>query len=297
MKSKTLINSKIQFEEQSHTYTLGDSQLMGVTSLMKKHLFANKYTGIPEYIMQKASERGTEIHSLCTAYNLLGIIDEKYQEVANYADLLQTHAIEIIADEYLVGDLAFATMIDNVGSDYSLYDIKTTAKLDKEYLSWQLSIGAYLFEKQNPKLKVPKLYGIWLRGEIAELVEVPRIEEHHIINLFMAELNGVEYENPFKKEVGEDIESLINIEEDITELEAEVSRLKEKRTAHLDKISEQMKASGMKKMDTDRIVITIVGDRVSKRFDSTKFKAENTELYEQYQKESTTKGHIKIKLK
>lgn len=292
-----LQTTNILFDEPTHTYTLNGEVLMGVTSLMKKHLFADKYAGIPEHIMQRAAEKGTEIHSLCTAYNLLGIIDEEHEEVKNYAELLKSNNIIITAEEHLVGNSHFATMIDNVGSDYCLYDIKTTRRFDKEYLSWQLSIGAYLFELQNPTLKVPRIYGIWLRGKIAELVEVSRIENEHIEELFDAEINGTIYQNPFKKAANSDIDKLADIEENIIELQEEINKLNELKTAHLDKITEQMKLSGIQKMDTNRIAITIVADRISKRFDSSKFKEENTELYEQYKKESTTKGHIKITLK
>ncbi len=293
-----LRTSKVVFTEDTHTYKIDGKELIGVTTLMKKHLFANKYDNIPEHILQQAAERGSKIHGLCQMYHVLEVVDAEFQEVANYVELLKANNIEIQATEYPVSDNEnFATMIDCVGSDCSLFDIKTTATLDKEYLSWQLSIGALLFEKQNPSVKVPKLYGIWLRGEKAELVEVPRIESVHIHELFNAEIYDRTYENPFKQEANDSINSLVEIESNITELKAAISELEAKKATHLDKISKQMNASGMKKMDTEHITITLVSDRVGKRFDSAKFKAENAELYEKYQKESTTKGHIKIKLK
>ncbi len=293
-----LKESKVHFEEDNHIYTLNDKVLMGVTSLMKKHLFANKYDNIPEHILQQAAERGTKIHSLCTLYNVLGEIDNEYIEVANYAQLLKDNDITIIRDEYLVSDNShFATMIDNVGSDCSLYDIKTTSALDTEYLSWQLSIGAYLFELQNPDLKVPGLYGIWLKNEKAQLVEVPRIDNEQIEALSNAEINGKLYESPFEKDTKRDLDNLIMIESLIAQKQKEIDELEEEKQIYLNAVCNAMQTTRMKKMDNEQISITIVEDRTSKRFDSKKFKEDNADLYAKYQKESTTKGHVKVKLK
>ena len=67
-------------------------------------------------------------------------------------------------------------MTAKVKGKESLCDIKTTATLDKEYLSWQLSMYelaiGYQFEK---------LYCIWLpKGQIGELVEIERIPREKI---------------------------------------------------------------------------------------------------------------------
>ncbi len=70
----------------------------------------------------------------------------------------------------------------------SLGDIKTTASLDREYLSWQLSIYAYLFELQNPLIKVDKLFGIWLRGNKSELVEIERKPDAEVKRLLECEI-------------------------------------------------------------------------------------------------------------
>ena len=88
----------------------------------------------------------------------------------------------------------FASPIDKVfefgKNEADLGDIKTTSELDLKYLSWQLSIYAFLFELQNPYITVRKLYGIWLKGKRAKLVEVNRIDPRIIRELLLCEIEG-----------------------------------------------------------------------------------------------------------
>ena len=70
-------------------------------------------------------------------------------------------------------------MIAQVGSDMCLCDIKTTAELDIEYLSWQLSLYEFAYGK-----KFDRLYAIWLpKKELGKLVEIKRKKESEILKL------------------------------------------------------------------------------------------------------------------
>lgn len=61
-------------------------------------------------------------------------------------------------------------MIANVKGYLSLCDIKTTAELDEEYLSWQLSYYELAMGKT-----FEKLYAIWLpKKGIGQIVEIKR---------------------------------------------------------------------------------------------------------------------------
>ncbi len=65
-------------------------------------------------------------------------------------------------------------MIATINDVLSLCDIKTTAQLDKEYLSWQLSFYELAFMNMYGN-KFEKLYAIWLpKKGYGELVEIER---------------------------------------------------------------------------------------------------------------------------
>ena len=67
-------------------------------------------------------------------------------------------------------------MIAIVNDEECLIDIKTTAELDKEYLSWQLSMYELAIGK-----KFKKLYCLWLpKGGLGKLIEIERIEKEEI---------------------------------------------------------------------------------------------------------------------
>lgn len=296
----SLKKSRVQFSHREHTYKLEDKCLSGITSLLSKHVFPDKYESVPKYILNRAAQRGTDIHELCEFYDKFGIIDDAYPEIKNYADLIEKNKIEIIETEYLISDNEhFATMIDRVDKDFNLYDIKTTSVLDKEYLSWQLSINAYLFELQNG-FKSGKLFGIWLKGERAELIEVPRIDDEVIKYLFDCELSGKEFINPLRQISQLDnvlLTKISDLEQSIIIAETELKTLQNRQKEFKNKLMDLMDDRGIENWETDLIKITRKKDSVRERLDSKSIKENYPEIYKENVKQSTVKGSILITIK
>lgn len=172
-----LAKSQVVFNELDHTYMFNGKQLSGVTSMLSRTLFRDKYKGISKEVLAKAADYGHNIHEQIELVDSLGVTSDT-PAVQDYLRMKNDLGVSTLASEYLVSDEdLIASSIDIVFNDLSLVDIKTTSKLDMEYLSWQLSIYAYLFERQNPSLKVPRLMAIWLpkpRYGRSMCVEVPR---------------------------------------------------------------------------------------------------------------------------
>ena len=191
-----LVKSSVVFSEENHTYFLGEKQLKGITGMISRQLFPNKYKDIPEYILKKAAEKGSRIHGQCQFADVTGLPPESIEAI-NYIRERVNAGYKAFANEYTVSDNEyFASNIDCVwekDEKISLGDIKTTASLDREYLSWQLSIYAYLFELQNPLIKVDKLFGIWLRGDKSELVEIERKPDAEVKRLLECEIKGEQF--------------------------------------------------------------------------------------------------------
>lgn len=124
-------------------------------------------------------------------------------ELESYKRIKRENELTTLANEYIVTDKEhFASAIDLVlckGDDIILADLKTTYTLDKEYVRWQLSIYAYLFELQNPELKVSKLYALWLRDDKSEFAEVKRVEFDTIKDLLQCEVEGRKFNTPAGK--------------------------------------------------------------------------------------------------
>lgn len=163
-----LAKSGVVFNEIEHTYTYLGSRLTGVTSLLSRTIFRDKYSGIPKEVLAKAADYGHNIHEQIEIVDSMGVTSDT-PAVQDYLRIRQENGLIPIANEYLISDEEYmASSIDVIygveGSDVyvDITDVKTTTKLDMEYLSWQLSIYAYLFERQNPHLRVRRLLAMWL---------------------------------------------------------------------------------------------------------------------------------------
>lgn len=286
--------SPVIFNKEDHTYKLGEVFLQGITGILTKHLFQDKYSNVPDFVLQRAASRGTFVHECCELVDTLGIIPDSI-EAQNYIKLKEEHDLTTIANEYIVSDEEhFASAIDVVLEDYSLADIKTTAKFDNEYVSWQLSIYAYLFELQNPDLKANKLYGIWLRNDTAELIEVEKKPKELIQELLRCEVEGELYQSPLAKITTPS--RIYEVETFLIDLDTKAKEIETKRKELLEGILKEMEKANVDKWETEKIRLTRRKATTSERFDSKAFKEFNPDLYQQFMKVSNVKSSITLKV-
>lgn len=288
----------VVFNQEEHTYTNTETGEMycGITSTLIHRLFPDKYAAIPEEVLRKAAEYGSNVHADIELAESLGV-EPATQEGRNYILLKKENELKYLASEYTVSDMEhYATNIDCIydveDGVVDIADYKTTSKFDREYVSWQLSICAYLLEKNNPGVKVRRLLGIWLRGDIAQVYEVNRRSDAEIEALIAADLNNEAYENKpfFPDYISENEATLYALGKKIKELTDEYETLKADVLA-------KMQEHGDKSFDTGNILITYVAPTIRESFDSKKFKEENAELYGKYMKQSDTKPTLKLTLR
>lgn len=297
-----LKKSKVIFIEDSHQYfNAKGEELIGVTSLMKKHGLSADYDGIPQSVLMKAAERGKDIHKDCEE----GCAFDDYNtpEGKAYGETLKEQGIEIIATEYLVSDEKLvATMLDNLFlKDGKLFvgDIKSTSALHTEPLRWQLSIGKYLFERMN-KISVDGLAAFWFNNGKCEFIPIKPIAPEEVEKLFECERKGELYEQPktdLPEQTVKAIEQVKTIEQFIVQAEEEIKRLKEQKEQYTAIIQESFLNSGIKSWETDSLKITLVAPTTVKTFDSKKFAEAYPELAANFYKESEKKGYLKITIK
>ena len=298
VKSIELVKSGVVFDAESHTYILGDIILQGITGMIGRQLFPGKYKDVPQYVLNKAAARGSKIHSDCELADATGIINSI--EAENYLFERRNAGFDPLENEYTVTDrIHFASNIDCVwikDGEISLADIKTTSLLDLDYLSWQLSIYAYLFELQNPTLKVRHLFGVWLRGNNSKLAEVERKPVEEVKRLMECEINGTAYLSEVAtKETNmilpaSFIDAIVKIEEAAKEIKSQQEEMKEKLKA-------AMREHGVKSWECEQMKVSYIPESTASTFDSKKLKEENETLYNQYLKESKKSDSIRITIK
>lgn len=299
-----LVKSNVIFDQQAHTYNTPDGVcLQGITGMIERQLFPDKYSGVPDFVMRRAAERGSFIHEVCELVDDLGIEHES-EEARNYQRLKEEHALRYEASEYLVSDNEhFASCIDKVyresNTEFSLADIKTTYKLDKEYVRWQLSIYACLFELQNPGCKAVRLFAIWLRGGKSELVEVDRIPDEVVIALMSAEIDGVKFVNPYAVPApsAELPLKYQEMEQAIVEIDRQERYWKEQKKILMDGIMQEMVKAGAYSWESEAIRLTRKKEGIRKDFDKKSLEKDYPEIYAKYIIETPVSGSVTLKIK
>lgn len=271
------------------------------------------------------------------------VTDEEWDvdfELDSYRRHLENGGFKALANELTVSDETnWASQIDNVWLNKKtagiwLVDTKTnniklyplcgyfnpnyfTSGEDalKEYLSWQLSIYAELFELNHAPLKVEGLACNWLRKDDSEFWIIERKPSELVWELLKTEHiitdNGPVYfhHDPSVFGISKQTETLpANVAETlpdvgqdvvdyVTALILEEKNLKAKMEEAKKGLRMAMEKHGVKSFDFGKFKATISADSKRTNFDTTRFEKEHPELYKEYTTKKTTKGGFTLKAK
>lgn len=254
-------------------------------------------------------------------------------ELDAYIDHLNRYGFEPIANEYIVSDEKyFASQIDNVWRNKRtggiwLADTKTnnvklyplcgyydanffTDRVDalKEYLSWQLSIYAYLFERCNPGLNVEGLVCNWLRSDAHELWEIERKDDSLVEMLLDADVTELDSDILYYNEHQEELlamfqrperKTLTILPDNIIDYVADTITRYEQAKAEMESvkktIQQAMKEHNVVSFNFGAFKGSIAKDSITTKFDVERFKADYPELYKEFLITSTRKGGFTLK--
>lgn len=310
MAKSELKKSAVVFDPATHTYTLGDKKLGGVTAIVK-WLFPDTYKDIPAHILNAAAEHGSLVHAKCELYDAMGVGDDM-EEVQGYIRLLTDAGLKTLESEYLVDDgAAIASSIDKVFEPddnglYTLGDIKCTSKIHVQNVTLQLSIYAALFEKNNRGKKVGKLYVVWLpkaqygKPQLMELERIPKAACTAIMKAYLAGEDPTPLRDKyFPKDDGLKEEPLpddcTDMEQELANIEVSIKTLSERKDEIKAKLYERMVTEGVKKWTGGALVLTRKADSTQERVDSTKLKASYPDAFEACKKVVNVKGSLVVK--
>lgn len=298
MKKEDLTKVAVTFDEAAHTYTTADNRVIpGVTPAVE-WLFPETYRDIPEDVMQRAAEYGTMVHKQCQMADEDGVV---VGEAVKYRDIMDKAGLKTVANEYLVSDGRVASKIDVVCEGAALVDIKTTSQIHEDRVSLQLSIYAWLFERNNPGKDVHGLYVAWLpkerygKPEVRELRRVPSEVLAFILDEYLAGNDYTEARRRYDEAMHAGGEELPDIEEYVA-IEASIKELKERQDRIRDGWFARMKAGNVSKFKNDLVTVSIRQAGVRRTLDSKKLQAEFPGAYEACMKESSVAESIQVKV-
>lgn len=169
----------IEFLEKEHIY-LKDGMIVPSVSEILSFIFPDKYKDVPKQILNKKADYGTKVHESIEKLEKDGKLDISnlsiHQKIAieQYIKLKNKFNIKVLEQEQMVSySYDFCgrfDMIAYVDGKKCLCDIKTTAKFDFEYLSWQLSF----YELAYGEI-FDNLFAIWLpKKDLGQLIKIER---------------------------------------------------------------------------------------------------------------------------
>lgn len=285
----------ITFDEQKHEYTLDGKKLISVTQLMQKHGLAPNYAGVSTEVLEKKAERGSLIHAEIEDFIKNGEIGFT-EELAQFRDYISKTKIASIESEKIVHNDLVAGTLDLLFIEddiQTIADIKTTATLHKEAVSWQLSIYNYL-----NGWTAEKGQAFHFNNEgVLKVVDIPFKPKEEVEKLMQAERNGEQYQLP---QIVIDTNQLAIIEE-ATKIIAEADHMKKEAEIRMNEVKEAilkaMEKNSVKSFENDSLKITYVAPVTKTTLDSARLKKELPDVAEKYSKTSEQKASIRITVK
>lgn len=342
IKFEDLKQSEVVFNEEAHTYLRGDEKLSGITSLIHSVLQLGVYPDANEYVrnvqIPKAGYYGTCIHKAIQMYEDIGIEMTKFPEkehptagtlpAQDVSIELETYKrlkpkkLRVIASEFTVSLGMFATQVDSVlaDEDDNIYlDDHKSNNLDyypggkdglKEYLSWQLSANAVMFEIQTG-LKVKGLYADWIRKGDGELWKIERVPDEKVLQLLSTEIlpkpeggfiyinDAMQVSTPHVEEVkpAEAKSEALVVPPEITTAIANLLKAEKAAKDMKERLRELMEKNNITKWECDAFVASIGKASTATSIDSKALKEAEPEIFKKYSKTTTRKGSFKIDAK
>lgn len=199
MKSWNIAGGLLEYIDESHTYIFDGVVLPSITQILKVK-FGNKYIGISKDVLNRAAEKGTEVHKAIEDYEKEGI-DSDVKELRNYKFLKKHFGFECLDNEvpivlFLDGKPIACGRIDVIlkeENNIGIGDIKRTSTFDKEYVAYQTNLYRIGYQ-QTYGVDISFLRGIHLREDVRRYVELP-INEEMPLELVKEYLKRKEEEN------------------------------------------------------------------------------------------------------
>jgi len=176
----------LEYIDETHTYIYDGVILPSITQILKLK-FGNKYIGVSQRTLERASELGTEVHKKIEEYETKGIDDDSCKELHNYKFLKSRYGFKCLQNEipivlFLDDKPVSAGRIDlilELDGKVGIADIKRTSVFDKEYVAYQTNLYRIGYQQSYSK-KIEFLRGIHLRDNVRKYIKLPINEEQPI---------------------------------------------------------------------------------------------------------------------
>ena len=173
---------EFEFIPEGHIYKIDGEPVPSITQLLANK-FPDKYKGISQDMLMRAADKGTAVHKAIQDYCEQGI-ESDLPELHNFKFLKKRYGFNVLHNERPVflkvnGIIVAAGTYDmeiEIGGLIGGCDIKRTAKLDFEYLTYQLNLYR-IANKQTYGKEWSFLRALHLRDDVRKFIEIPIRED------------------------------------------------------------------------------------------------------------------------
>ena len=173
----------VEYWEDTHTYLINGVLTPSITTILK-YKFGNKYQGVDNRVLSRASELGTNMHQAIQDYEENGINDLGNKELQNYIFLKKHYKWQVIASEIpvilFIDNIPVAIgrldQIIEINGEKGVNDLKRTSVFDKEYVAYQTNLYKIAYE-QTYHIPLSFVSGTHLREEKRKFYKLPVNEE------------------------------------------------------------------------------------------------------------------------
>jgi hypothetical protein len=309
---------EVRFTEKGHIYTInGEIASISVTELLSKHGIAPDYSNVDKAKLKESAKQGKQVHK-----DLENILNKANYEPTteqgkNFKKWVEKN-LDCGVGEQMLGyeykGLLIAGTADIMGilknGALTISDHKNTSNVNKEYVSWQVSLLDYFARKLGEE----KINGKLLKWKGAtkffcfhydkdngdmKVVELDKIDDSEIERLIECEYNNEKYQRKQLVIDKELQEKYLKAEQVCFVLEQKYEELKKTRDNLREQIKSLFESQRIKSWESPNksVLITYVEpvDRIS--VDSAKLKKEYPQVFGTCQKITKVKSQIRVKIR
>lgn len=290
------------YEDDGHIYRTADGrELLSVTQLMKKHGLSPDYSGVSDSVLSYKAELGTIAHASFEKFiKSNGGVVEPLPALFWFRDTLYgkydqwSSEVPILTMGFPVDYAGRIDIVAKKGDRYTIFDIKRTASVHKEALSWQLSLyrKGWCFDNNVP-METVELKCIHI-NETPKVIKVDPIPDTELNRLLECEAHGV----PFIKAqmvTARQAKALLSFQKKVSTLKAKQKEAEQNFEKAKEEILRNMKAYGLTNFTVGTLSITRVPAYEKQTFDKEKVQKDFPDTKdEKYFKTSTVAESLRI---
>ena len=187
----------LEYIDETHQYLVDGEIVPSVTQIIKK-AFGNMYDGVSKEVLQRAANKGSEMHSVIELYETEGK-ESDIPELRNYKFLKKHYKWEVLKSEIPIilfkGDEPIAAgrldQLIKIDDKKGINDLKRTSVFNKEYVALQTNLYKKGYEQSYDE-KLDFVSGLHLRDNTRKFYKLPVNEQYtmEVIEKYLEDKNG-----------------------------------------------------------------------------------------------------------